>query len=130
MRNWLNSGWVPGLKCNIEVRILVIESIFFDVGLSYIAVKGFFDISDTGGNVIDGALGEHLDSTIRTITDKSCKLITVGYVVSGEAKAYSLYSAGENNMFGGLVHFSYHLSKLTSLYHVIVILDGFGCKRM
>lgn len=51
---------------------------FFDFGFSYIAGKGFIDFSEASSNFISGALGEHLDSTIRTVADKAGQPINVG----------------------------------------------------
>jgi len=90
----------------------------FDFGFSYIAGKGFFDVSDAMGDVVGGALGKHLHSAARAVADKAGQLVAVGYTKSGEAKADTLDSAGENYMFGGLAHFSYRVSKLTPLYQL------------
>ena len=59
------------LEGNFEVHVLGVDGDFFDFGFSYIAGKGFFDVSDASSNFIIGALGQHLDSTIRTVADKA-----------------------------------------------------------
>jgi hypothetical protein len=71
---WLDDS----LEGNFEVHVLGIDGEFIDFGFSYIARKGFFDFSEASSNFISGALGEHLDSTIRQVADKAGQPINVG----------------------------------------------------
>jgi hypothetical protein len=64
-------GWELVLKSNFEFYMLGVKGRFFDFSLSYIAGKGFFDVSNASGNVIGGALGKHLYSAVMAVTDKS-----------------------------------------------------------
>jgi hypothetical protein len=66
------------LEGNFEINVLGVDGDFFDFGFSYIAGKGFFDVSEASSNFIIGALGQHLDRTIRTVADKAGQLINVG----------------------------------------------------
>ncbi len=66
------------LEGNFEIHVLGVDGDFFDFGFSYIAGKGFFDVSDASSNVIGGALGQHLDSAIGAVADKAGQLMTVG----------------------------------------------------
>lgn len=67
----VGSGWELVLKSNFELYVFRIERCFFDFSLSYIAGKGFFDVSNTGGDVIGGALGKHLYSAVMAVTHKA-----------------------------------------------------------
>ena len=100
------------LKSNFEFYVFWIERCFFGFGLSYVAGKGFFDISNAGGNVIGGALGQHFYSTVVTVTHKTGQPMAVGYVKSGIAEAYALDSADENYILGGLNHLYTRISLL------------------
>ena len=71
---WLEDS----LKGNFEIHVLGVDGDFVDFGLSCIAGKGFFDVSDASSDVISGALGKHFYSTIRTVADKTGQLINVG----------------------------------------------------
>ncbi len=63
---------------NFEIHVSGVDGDFFDFGFSYIAGKGSFDVSDAIVYIRIGALGQHLDSTIRTVADKAGQLINVG----------------------------------------------------
>jgi len=90
----------------------------FDFGFSDIAGKGFFCFSDAIIYIFGKTLGKHLHGAIRAVADKAGQPIAIGCVESGEAKADTLDSAGEDNMFSSLAHFSYRVSKLTPLYQL------------
>jgi len=105
---------VPGLKGDFEFGVSGIGGDFFDFVFSYVAGEGFLDVPDAGSNIIFGALGEHFDSTIRTVSDKTCQPVTVGNVKSSVAKADTLNPADENYMFCCLAHLDTRFSMLYS----------------
>jgi len=117
--------WIDGiLEGNLEFRVSWIEGYFFDFVLSYIAWEGFFDVPDAGINVIFGALGEHFDSTIRTVSDKAGQPMSVGYVKSGVAKTDTLYPPDEDYMFCSLAHFPFYINAGQFLLQVCILCVG------
>ena len=114
---WLDDS----LEGNFEIHVSGVNGDFFDFGFSYIAGEGFFDVSDAIVYIRIRALGKHLDSTIRTVADRTGQLMTVGYVKSSEAKADTLDSADENYMFGCLAHFPLYINPGPLILQVCVL---------
>ncbi len=109
------------LKGYFEFHVLGVNGDFFDLCISYVAGKGFFNVSDAIVYIRIRALGKHLDSTIRTVADTTGQLMTVGYVKSSEAKADTLDSADKNYMFGCLAHFPLYVKPGRFFLQVFVL---------
>lgn len=71
---------------------------FDDCCAAYIIAEIIPDIFYTGPNIIDWALGEHLDGPVREVSDKTSQPEAFGYPKSGETKADALNAADEYNM--------------------------------
>jgi len=97
-----------GLKGYFEIFIPRISGNFLYSRFSDIAAKGFINIPNTIRYSFRITLGNHLDSTIEQITNKTVYSITPGYIESRKSKADPLNSTGENYMFGNLLHCCRH----------------------
>ena len=106
---WYSGGL--GLKSDSKVRVFWVGGNFFDFRSSYIAGKIFFNVLDAVINVIKTALDEHFDGSVGYVADESGQLTAIGRPAGGESKAYALYTAGENYIFGN--HFSYALPRIS-----------------
>jgi len=60
------------IKGDFEVFVPGVAGDFFDFGFSDMGPKGFFDVSDTIGNVVRRPLGNHLNGAIGQIADEAC----------------------------------------------------------
>jgi hypothetical protein len=80
--------------------MLRIRGDFFNFQLSYITGIILFEVLDTIIYVVSGALGEHLDGTIRQIADKTSELVAVRHPVSGKTKTDALNPTDENDVPG------------------------------
>ncbi len=109
------------LEGNFEFCVSGVNGDFFDFVTSYIAGKGFFDVSDAVSNVIFRALGEHFHGTIGTVSDEAGQLMSVGNVKGSETKPHPLDPADENYMFCCLVHFPSYINAGRFLLQVCVL---------
>jgi hypothetical protein len=117
--------WIDGiLEGNLEICVSGIDGDFFDFVLSYVAGEGFLDVPDAGSDIIVRALGEHFDSTIRTVSDKTGQPVSVGYVKSSVSKADTLNPADKNYMFCTLTHLPSYINLGRLLLQVLILSIG------
>jgi hypothetical protein len=99
-----------GLKGDFEVRVPWVYGGFLNFRIFDVITKEFTNITDAVGYVISIALNYHLNCAISQIANPPDQLITVRYIVSGEAKTDTLDSAAKNYLFGALTHYCLHIN--------------------
>ncbi len=86
-------------KGDSEIRSLRIGGHIVDNDFSDVLWKTFLDVRYAVVDVLGGALGYHLDASIRQIADESRELMATGHPVGGKAKTDALNVTRKYDVF-------------------------------